>query len=73
MKKYILGIIETLQFLYPNEKITISNGFIGIENGERLKHTTYLGSAYWISDNVIYTDYNTKNGKSKKLLVINNN
>lgn len=72
MKKYILGIIETLQFLYPNEKITIINGFIGIENKERLKYTTYLGNQYYEIDNVIYAE-NSKSGKVKKVLVINNN
>ena len=73
MKKYILGIIETLKYLYPNEKMNIVNGFIGIENGERLKHTTYLGNAYFMIKNTIYTDYNSKNGNPKKILTIPNN
>ena len=70
MKKYILGKIEELKYLYPKEKINIINGFLGIENGERLKHTTYLGEAYFMIENVIYTDYNTKNNKAKKLIII---
>jgi hypothetical protein len=69
MKKYIQGVIETLKLIYPNEKIDIENGFIGVKNGDRLKHTTYLGEAYWMIDNVIYTDYN-KHNESKKLMTI---
>lgn len=63
MKKYILGVISELKFLYPSERINIVNGFIGVENGERLKHTTYLGDAYYQIDNSVYTDGKTGNGK----------
>ena len=72
MKKYILQKIDELKYLYPGEKINIYAGFIGIENGERLKHTTYLGNAYFMIDNVIYTDYNTKNDAAKILITIKN-
>ena len=70
MKKYILEKIEELKHLYPQGKINIVNGFLGIENGERLKHTSYLGDAYFMIENVIYTDYNTKNNKAKKLITL---
>lgn len=71
MKKYLLQKIEELKYLYPSEKINIICGFIGVElgsNGENLKHPTYIGDAYFMIDNVIYTDYNTKNDKAKKLI-----
>lgn len=70
MKKYILEKIDELKYLYPEGNINIINGFLGIENGERLKHTTYLGEAYFMIENVIYTDYNTKNNKAKKLITL---
>lgn len=70
MKKYILEKIDELKYLYPEGKVNIVNGFLGIENGERLKHTTYLGDAYFMIENIIYTDYNTKNNKAKKLIII---
>lgn len=70
MKKYILEKIDELKYLYPEGKINIVNGFLGIENSERLKHTTYLGEAYFMIENVIYTDYNTKNNKAKKLITL---
>jgi len=69
MKKYIQGKIEELKYLYPNEKITVQNGFLGIVNGDRLKHSTYLGNAYFEIDGAIYTDYNTKN-KAQKLITM---
>ena len=71
MKKYILDKIVYLKMVYPGEKIGISNGFLGIINPDgRVKGSTYLGLAYWEIDGVIYTDYNTKNNKSRKLLSI---
>lgn len=70
MKKYILEKIEELKNLYPQGKINIVNGFLGIENGERLKHTSYLGEAYFMIENIIYTDWNTKNNKAKKLITL---
>jgi len=67
MKKYILDKIAELKNLYPNEKISVVNGFLGVVNGERLKHTSYLGNAYFEHDGKIYTDYNT--GNKSKLVV----
>jgi len=69
MKKYIQGKIEELKYLYPNEKITVENGFLGIATSDRLKHTTYLGNAYFEIDGAIYTDYNGGN-KAKKLITL---
>lgn len=70
MKKFILEKIEELKYLYPERKINIVNGFLGVENNERLKHTTYLGDAYFMIENVIYTDRNTKNNKAKKIITL---
>jgi len=67
MKKYITNIIEQLKLIYPGEQIAIINGFIGVKSGDRLKHTSYLGNAYFEIDGVIYTDYS---GKDKRLLTI---
>lgn len=70
MKKYIQNIIIELKTMYPNERITIENGFIGVDQGKAsLKHSTYIGNAYYDIDGIIYTDYNTKKG-SKKLITI---
>ena len=71
MKKYIQSKISELQYLYPDKTIDIVNGFIGVQNGERLQHTSYLGNAYFMLDGVIYTDYNCKN-ESKKLITVYN-
>ena len=67
MKKHIQSIIEQLKYIYPNEQIAVINGFIGVINGERLKHTSYLGNAYYQIENVIYEE---NNGKSKKLITL---
>ena len=69
MKKFIQKAIDELKFIYPNMKISVQNGFIGIENGDRLNHTTYIGNTYYEIDGVIYTEYNCKAG-SKKLMKI---
>ena len=70
MKKYIQDIITELNYIYPEKKVTIINGFIGVLNSEgRLFHTSYLGNAYYEIDGSVYTDYNCKKG-SKKLLII---
>lgn len=70
MKKYIESKVSELKHLYPENKITIVNGFIGVLINERLQHTSYLGNAYFEIDGVVYTDYNCKNS-SKKVLKIN--
>ena len=68
MKKYVQKIIDELKFIYPNEIISIQNGFIGIKTKEEhLKHTTYIGNQYFELDGFVYTDYN---GPSKKLMKI---
>jgi hypothetical protein len=68
MKKYILRIIAELQFLYPSEKITVINGFIGIKTDSgTLKHSTYIGNAFFEIDGIMYTDYN---GDHRKLMEI---
>lgn len=69
MKKYILGIIAELKYLYPSKKISCINGFIGVLEGERLMHTTYLGNAYFEVDGILYTDYNGKSNHKKVIKI----
>ena len=69
MKKYIKSIIEQLKYNYPGQRISTRDGFIGIDNGTNaLRHSTYIGHAYYEIDGDIYTDYNSKSGE--KLLTI---
>lgn len=69
MKEFIQRIITELKMIYPNEKISVINGFIGIENKEtgRLKHTSYLGNAFYEINGIIYTDCNSKKGVKRVL------
>lgn len=71
MTKYILKLIADLKYLYPSERISVNNGFIGIiqANG-RLKHSTYIGNAFIEIDGIIYTDYNVAKDYTKKVCKI---